>query len=208
MLTFWPNWWEDWQLYHKVTFDGINKLIICNPGETEILVKEDIYSAWKEWVLLRDNAKFLEAIRVVGGDPITNIISLGATFFLRNGWKIRPAEADYNLNVVGNLYTDDGSLPFVDTIAQHNVKITIARSNLIDTVQLGGTSATDIWSHNLEGLYSAQEIMRIMAAALAGKISGADTGNIKIRDLGDTKDRITADTDIHGNRLSVTLDEG
>jgi hypothetical protein len=192
----------------KVEFDGVQKLIICDSTALIINVLEDVYSAWKRWLLVSDNSKYPEALRTVGGDPISDIISLGATFFLINGWKIRPAEQSYILNINGNLYTDDGSAPFVQTLGNYNVQVIITRSNLIDTVQLGGTSATDIWSHNLEGLYSAQEIMRIMAAALAGKISGADTGNIKIRDLGDTKDRITADTDVHGNRLSVTLDEG
>jgi hypothetical protein len=48
--------------------------------------------------------------------------------------------------------------------------------------------------------------MRIMAAALAGKLSGAQGTNPKFRDLSDTKDRISATTDEHGNRSSVVLD--
>ena len=50
-----------WELYHKVTFDGENKLIIINPGETDINVKRDIYSSWKEWILLRDYLKWIAA---------------------------------------------------------------------------------------------------------------------------------------------------
>ena len=207
MLPLWPNWWDDWELYHKVTFDGENKLIICNPGESQIDVKVDIYSNWKEWVLLRDNSKFLEAIRNVGGDPITEILSLGATYFLMNGWRIRPAEESYDLYINGNLYVNEGGSPFVDTIGDWNVKILSTVSNLIDTINLGTSAATEVWNAQLEGLYTAKQIMRLMAAALAGKISGAEGTNVKIRDLNDTKDRIDANVDGFGNRLSVTLDE-
>jgi hypothetical protein len=27
LLSLWPNYWDDWELEHKVTFDGENKLI-------------------------------------------------------------------------------------------------------------------------------------------------------------------------------------
>ncbi|GAF94746.1 unnamed protein product, partial [marine sediment metagenome] len=65
-----------------------------------------------------------------------------------------------------------------------------------------------MWEQALEGTFTAEEMMRIMVAALAGKLSGADTGSIAIRDIADTKDRITATTSVEGNRISVTLDGG
>lgn len=52
-----------------------------------------------------------------------------------------------------------------------------------------------------------QDVMRIMLAAMAGKVSGADTNTISFRDNADTKDRIVATTDGNGNRTAVTLDE-
>lgn len=51
----------------KTSFDGVARTITVNPGVSNISVKEDIYSAWKEWVLLADNSAFLPAIRTVGG---------------------------------------------------------------------------------------------------------------------------------------------
>ena len=143
-LALWPNWWDDWALEHKASFSGIEKIIYLHPNETTINVKEDIYSDWKEWTLLRDNSRFLEAIRVVGGDPISPIISLGATFFLINGWKIRPAEEDYILNINGNLYSDDGLSPIIPTLGSYNVTITMTRSNLIDTVSTGSGLVTTV----------------------------------------------------------------
>lgn len=49
--------------------------------------------------------------------------------------------------------------------------------------------------------------LRLILAATAGKLSGADTSTILIRDTNDTKDRISATVDADGNRLAVTLDD-
>jgi len=52
----------------KITFDGGNKLIIVNNGETSLDVGLDLYSAWKEWMLLSDNSKYPIAFSAIGGD--------------------------------------------------------------------------------------------------------------------------------------------
>lgn len=66
--------------------------------------------------------------------------------------------------------------------------------------------ASAVWSEALEAGYTAQEIMRVMAAALAGEVSGAGTATVTIRDIADTTDRIVASVDGSGNRTAVTLD--
>lgn len=58
----------------------------------------------------------------------------------------------------------------------------------------------------IEGSLDHAEVMRILLAAMANKLSGAASTNVKIRDLADTKDRIDAIVDVDGNRSSVTLD--
>ena len=47
--------------------------------------------------------------------------------------------------------------------------------------------------------------LRVMLSALCGKLSGAGTATVKIRDTNDTKDRITATVDSVGDRTAVTL---
>lgn len=66
--------------------------------------------------------------------------------------------------------------------------------------------ASAVWAQALEAGYTAEEMMRVMSAALAGEVSGAGTGTITIRDIGDTADRIVASVDGSGNRTAVTLD--
>lgn len=66
--------------------------------------------------------------------------------------------------------------------------------------------ASAVWAQALEAGYTAEEMMRVMAAAMAGEVSGAGTTTITIRDIADTKARITATVDGTGNRTAVTLD--
>lgn len=52
-----------------------------------------------------------------------------------------------------------------------------------------------------------RQAMRLVAAAAAGKLSGAATTTIVIRNaVADSKDRITATVDASGNRSAITLD--
>ena len=128
-----------WILYFKVTFDGDNKLIIVNEGETTIDVETDIYSAWKQWSESRDYLKYDAALRNTGGDPLPGGDFLGATFFLINGWRIFIAKGLDDLTFTGNIFTEEGDSAFV---TEEGVQIAISRvSNLIDKPTLVGVSA-------------------------------------------------------------------
>lgn len=54
--------------------------------------------------------------------------------------------------------------------------------------------------------WTLRQSMRVMLSSLAGKLSGAATNTVTIRDVGDTKNRVTASVDPDGNRTAVTLD--
>jgi len=61
-------------------------------------------------------------------------------------------------------------------------------------------------SNGIETSITPRQAMRLILAAAAGKLSGAATTTIAIRNVGDTKDRITATVDSSGNRSAVTTD--
>lgn len=105
-------WSEDWLLYHKVVFDGENRLIIINPDESIISVKQDIYSSWKEWISLRDNMKYLPAVRTIGGDPVGGGKYAGDLYFLMNNWKV---VVNHPVAIEGVLYDDSGTSPYIIT---------------------------------------------------------------------------------------------
>jgi hypothetical protein len=67
-------------------------------------------------------------------------------------------------------------------------------------------SASNPWTEVIEGSYTAAEMLRIIAAALAGELAGAGTTTITIQGIDATTDRIVATVDGTGNRTAVTLD--
>jgi hypothetical protein len=61
-------------------------------------------------------------------------------------------------------------------------------------------------ANGIETSITPRQAMRLILAASAGKLSGAATTTIVIRNVGDSKDRITATVDSSGNRSAVTVD--
>jgi hypothetical protein len=57
-----------------------------------------------------------------------------------------------------------------------------------------------------EGTETFIQSFRLMRAGAAGKLSGAATTSVKLRNAADTKDRIAATVDADGNRTAVTTD--
>lgn len=84
--------------------------------------------------------------------------------------------------------------------------VTVIAQNSAGLVSTSDATAAAVWNASLEAGVSYESAMRIVLAALAGKLSGAATTSIAIRDVNDTKTRIAATVDADGNRTAVTLD--
>lgn len=61
-------------------------------------------------------------------------------------------------------------------------------------------------ANGVESGYSLQQALKLVLSALAGKVSGAGTTTVTIRDVGDAKNRIIATVDADGNRSAFTYD--
>lgn len=148
LLTLFNGDFEYWELYHKVTFDGYNRLIIINSNESEIDIGTDIYSSWKEWSQLRYNTKFYAAMRAIGGDPTTGGDFAGATFFTINNWRVF---VDHSVTFVGNMYSDNFASPFL--VGDETFLATQRVSNLVDKLSISesGVLDVDITTHDTAG---------------------------------------------------------
>lgn len=71
---------------------------------------------------------------------------------------------------------------------------------------LNNISVANILAGTVEGTTTLVQTLRLLNAALGGKASGLETTTAIYRDVGDTKDRITATVDADGNRTAVILD--
>jgi len=67
-------------------------------------------------------------------------------------------------------------------------------------------SGSNPWTEVIESGFTAAEILRILAAVLAGKVSGAGLGTETFVGIDGTTDRVVSTVDSNGNRTSVTLD--
>lgn len=84
-------------------------------------------------------------------------------------------------------------------------------ANAIDNAALATSAANEIAdalldrANAIETGYTLRQAVRLTAAAVAAKLSGAATTTVTIRALDDSADRITATVDANGNRSAVTL---
>mgnify|MGYP001079604627 CR=1 FL=1 len=136
--------WAFWETYNpplflgqqKVTFDGPNRRILINFGETEIDFRTDVYSAWKEWQMDPNhiNSKYALAISAIGGDPLPGNRAHGTTYFLENNWKIRTWEGEHVLTITGNVFDRNGASIISPTLLPWNITINLNTSTLVETV--------------------------------------------------------------------------
>lgn len=178
--------WQFWGVYNpplslgeqKVAFDGPNKLIIVNEDVTELDFREDVYSAWKEWIKDPNqiNAKYEPAISATGGDPLPGDRALGTTYFLENGWRMRTWEGNHELTVTGNFFTREGVSAFVPTLNPWTITINLNTATLVETIlptiaidegTVNGI-ATAVWNESLSNGSTAEDTLIAIQQGLGG----------------------------------------
>lgn len=131
-----------------ISIDPAAKRIILD--STSVTASE-IYSRWCDWVVLSDNAKYLPAFRAVGGDDLGGGLSIPPYYFLLNGWRVRPMEANHTLTVTGNLFVDGGGDPIVQTLDAFNVLTKLIVPVQAQGISTSGANAGEIadavWQH-------------------------------------------------------------
>jgi len=152
MLAAYYGFWDYWALYHKVTFDGENKLIYINEGVSAIDVKIDLYSDSKEWIRhSADAASFLPPMRTIGGDPTEGGNLAGDIYFLTNGWQIY---LTHSVTFTGDLFSDDFSSPFIagtGVVIGTSKVSALAYQVALDASTLPSETAAAVWGANPSG---------------------------------------------------------
>lgn len=135
-------------LSEAVTFDGNNKWIICDTGNTSLSVPAT-YTEWVDWSLLGSNLRFFPAFTTQGGtdvDPVAGT-EIPKYCYLINAWRIRPQEASHTLAVVdGIVLVDGGGDPFVNTLAAFTVRINYQQPVQAIAVASGGGGGSGDWT--------------------------------------------------------------
>lgn len=135
-----------------IIFDGPNKLITLNNVTLDTVA--NLYSRWKDWVKLTDNAKFLPAFSEVGGENLGGGLQSGINIFLRNdlGWRIKPPEQNILITLAGNLYPNDPDIAsFLPTTGAYDslIRLNLSANLLQVDSGGGGLTAAQVWAHDV-----------------------------------------------------------
>ena len=155
-----------------ITLDPATKRIILDSAS---VTAKDIFRAWADWMLLSDNSKYLPAFSATGGDDLGGGLLIPPYYFLENGWRVRPMEANQNLTITGNLFVQGGGVPVVSTLGtfQVNVNYTVpVQAQGISTSGSTGPTAAEIAAEVLSTLL-ANTIPTNMVKVKGQDINGA-----------------------------------
>jgi len=166
------------------TFDGAN-LHITLPNIGSFDTQREIYSAWKEWFALSDNAKYPPAFDTTGGDNVGSGQKIAPYFFCRNdlGWRIKMPSADGEIVVAGNLFPRDPDAALFEQTSGYDAFLRLEVSTRAVVVEVGTSGLTTSESdqldelHKLQGLDASNPMTVTPTSRVAGTISQTISGD-------------------------------
>jgi len=189
---------------------GWQDKIIYVPQADLTLVSGTLYELDTDWLRLQLKALEDSVEGMVFPDThqhnagvVISGVAYAQTFEIINGYIISfVPDAHYTVRLFGS----NNNIPDVLGTAHQHVSLIAQNSGGLIVTSSGGVTPAQVWGKEIETGFTAEELLRLMAAALAGKLSGAATTEVSIRDVNDTTDRIVAEVDADGNRTSVVLE--
>jgi len=133
-------------------------------------------------------------------------LTLARVVEIINGYTVTFEDGQYAVNLVGanNNVADVANVNQVSVRSSNSAGMIVVEGGELPS-GIEEDIADAVWSRVIIGGITATQMLQVIGAALAGKLSGAGTSLVKIRDLEDTKDLISAAVDSNGNRLTVTI---
>lgn len=115
---------------------------------------------------------------------------------------------------MGNFPTGVSTAGAYTVVVRRRAGVSPAESDVVvgyGEIQWTGTAPTFVLgmldvAAGIETGLTVRQGYRLMVAAAAGKLSGAATTTVAIRDFADTKNRVSATVDADGNRTAITTD--
>jgi len=145
------------------------------------------------------------ATPTTAGVPAVELIDISAAGMadIRTAVGLASANIDTQLSTIaGYIDTEVAAiLAAVDT----EIATIVTNTTGIPTANQNADALLDR-AAGVETGFTLRQTLRLMASVLLGKMSGGGTATEVFRDLGDTKDRVTATVDASGNRSAVTRD--
>lgn len=165
---------------------AVLEIVVSNATLDQIVSGEGSASL----VMAVSNAALAAAAGATASGTMTIVVSdalLGAIFSVTATSTMSASADDKTITAIGHMDADAGGAT---------------------PLSPEGLAASLLDNEDIETGYSLREALRLILAAVAGKVSGAGTATITIRSATDGSNRIVATVDSNGNRTAVTLNAG
>lgn len=192
------------------TFDFETSLIDVDEGESSVDVGL-LYDAIQEAQASEEGILYG---RIASGSGLVALgegVFVGLTVALLDNWQIRFAEGAYIARVAGgNLVGGPEDDPVAYSAGVQTLLMQSAASTAVLTGGGGAPTAAQnaaaVWQRLLEAGMTAEQLLRVVVAAVSGRSEGIGTSAEQYKSVDGTKTRIDVTFDAEGNRESVDLD--
>ena len=100
-----------------------------------------------------------------------------------------------------------GAVDTIDTVLDENNALLESGTHGMAAIASGIDNLPDnVWTRAIEGPLTAEQVMRLILAPVAAKISIDENNRIRVRNITDSKDRLVIEANEDGERTSVTID--
>jgi hypothetical protein len=191
------------------TFNFGTSRIGVDVAATEVSVL-DLYAAIRE---ARATEEGILYDAIAAGSGLVDLgagTRVGLTVALLGSWQLKFPEGSYTAKISeGNLVGGPGDDPIAYSAGVQIVLIQSAASTVVDGAGGGGGAtpsqvATAVFGAELHPGFSFARLVRIVAAAVAGKSSGGQSESQTLRSVDDTTDQVVGTVDNDGNRTSAS----
>lgn len=187
----------------SLTFDHATKLIGVPQADAQPLLIQTLVNAIREEEASERGIAYDQILDASGKEDLGGGVYTGITAGLRSTWKLNFASGAYQATIDGGNLAD--ALSRINNTGSPQVLALSSAAATVVNGEGGGTAPTAaqnaaaVWSSTLEGSLSAEQITRILLAALAGKRDGIGTTTERYYGQDGTTPRITLTPDQYGN---------
>jgi len=160
------------------TFDGANKRIRINNSAVSngvvTFTPQQLWTAYVDWYLTRDNSKYGEAFRTIGGDIVNSQTgeAVGIYLFMRNdlGWRGVPPTMDGVAVVInGAFYAEDSTIPVMENNVGQETDLVINRSVINTAIVSSGSGVSYTLEQIAEAVWAVSD--RTLTAAVTSSLT-------------------------------------
>lgn len=149
----------------------------------------------------------IDVYKVVRAGAATQIVTDGACTEIGDGvysYLLAAGSVDAAAEYIGVFHTATATVDAQNIPAMWSVD-RAGTEKLDSGVTLESSELDGILDVVIVDTYTLQDILKIMAGVLAGKVTGGGTTEVTFRGLDDTSDIVVATVDADGNRSIVTV---